>query len=61
MTREQYEDAYRIAWQKQAKLDKEINPTLRLSQKPARPVGGSKESGARGGKANRPRPYVSAS
>jgi len=61
MTREQYEDAYRIAWQKQAKLDKEINPTLKLRQKPMKSVGGSKEGGARGGKANRPRPFVSLS
>jgi hypothetical protein len=61
MTREQYEDAYRIAWQKQAKLDKKINPALRLSQKPTKGIGTSQECGARGGKANRPRPFVSLS
>lgn len=61
MTREQYEDAYRIAWQKQAKLDKEVNPTLKLRQKPIKSVGGSKEGGARGGRSNRPRPFVSLS
>jgi len=60
MTREQYEDAYRIAWQKQAKLDKKINPALRLSQKPTKGIGTSQACGARGGRANRPRPYVSA-
>ena len=61
MTREQYEDAYRIAWQKQAKLDKKINPALRLSQKPTKGNGTRQACGARGGRANRPRPYVSAS
>ena len=58
MTREDFEDAYRIAWIEQTKKDKADNSALRVRQKPIRPVGASKASGARGGKALKVRPYV---
>ena len=58
MTREDFEDAYRIAWIEQTKKDKAANSALRLNQKPAKHAGQSKESGARGGRALKVRPYV---
>tara|TARA_R110000851_G_scaffold300425_1_gene456578 strand:- start:282 stop:482 length:201 start_codon:yes stop_codon:yes gene_type:complete len=57
MTHKKYQDLYREAWKIQAKKDKLANPALRLSQKPIKAVGGSKESGARGGR-SKPRPYA---
>tara|TARA_R110001632_G_scaffold208328_1_gene332679 strand:- start:354 stop:536 length:183 start_codon:yes stop_codon:yes gene_type:complete len=51
MTREQFEDAYRIKWEKQIKLDKKANTMLIQRQKPSKHAGQSKISGARGGKA----------
>lgn len=60
MTREQFEDAYRIKWEKQVKLDKEANTILKERQRPSKHAGLSKLSGARGGRALKARPYVSA-
>tara|TARA_R100000935_G_scaffold55283_1_gene85079 strand:+ start:634 stop:822 length:189 start_codon:yes stop_codon:yes gene_type:complete len=51
MTREEYEDAYRIRWEEQLKLDKKANTMLIERQKPSKHAGHSKISGARGGKA----------
>lgn len=58
MTLEEYEDNYRMKWEKQTKEDKKNNAALRLNQKPAKHAGQSKESGARGGRALKVRPYV---
>jgi len=56
-----YQDLYRKLWEIQSKLDNKINPTLKKRQKPIKSVGGSKEGGAKGGRSNRPRPFVSLS
>lgn len=49
MKREDFEDAYRIAWQEQVKKDKASNRDLRKRQRPMKNVGNSKEGGAKGG------------